>query len=191
LGPLMNARGMYLAGGTAVALRLGHRQSVDLDWFSPSPIDNPRGLAADIRAAGAPFTTLSVDRGTLHGEALGVRVSLLEYRYPPLHCPENLPGVDCQVASLDDLAAMKLVAIAQRGAKKDFVDVYALGIRQTLGEALAAYRAKYSVDDVARVLYSLTYFDDAELDPMPLMLWKVGWEEIKSEIRRRVAVASA
>ena len=77
LGPLTLQRGMYLAGGTAVALHLGHRRSVDLDWFSPTPLDDPMRLAQEIRAARISFDTTSTARGTLHGEVLGVRVSLL------------------------------------------------------------------------------------------------------------------
>ncbi len=45
LGPVLTARGYYLAGGTALALHLGHRRSVDLDWFTPEPLGDPLGLA--------------------------------------------------------------------------------------------------------------------------------------------------
>ena len=132
-------------------------------------------LAQEIRDDGVAFETDSLDRGTLHGRVFGVRVSLLEYRYPLLRTPTTCPELNCQLASLHDLAAMKLVAVAQPGSKKDFVDIYALATeRLSLDEMLEAYRQKYTLDDVARVLYSLTYFDDADHQPMPRMLWDIS-----------------
>ena len=80
LAPLLTSRQMYLAGGTSVALQLGHRRSVDLNWFSSQPIADPMALARDLRSADVPFETGSVDRGALHGQVLGVPVSLLVRR---------------------------------------------------------------------------------------------------------------
>lgn len=184
LAPLLTSRQIYLAGGTSVALQLGHRRSLDLDWFSSQPIADPMALARDLRSADVPFETGSVTRGTLHGQVLGVRVSLLEFRYPLLRPPLIWTDMNCQLASLIDLAAMKLVAIAQRGSKKDFLDIYALGRQQfSLAEMLQAYKQKYAVDDVARILCSLTYFDDAEQEPMPLLLGDFSWDDCKEAIR--------
>jgi hypothetical protein len=87
LAPLLTSRQIYLAGGTSVGLQLGHRRSFDLDWFSSQPIADPMALARDLKWADVPFETGSVARGTLHGEVLGVRVSLLEFRYPLLRPP--------------------------------------------------------------------------------------------------------
>ena len=193
LGRHMTAREFYLAGGTGVALRLGHRQSVDLDWFTGEWIQDPLRLAAEMRDEGLAFQTAQVDRGTLHGAISGVRVSLLEYRYPLLQPWDVWPECGCAVASLDDLASMKLSAIAQRGSRKDFVDLYALGLRHgSLAQMLELYGRRYSVEDIAHVLYSLSYFDDADREPMPSMLWEVDWESAKQAIQgwvRRIAGA--
>ena len=83
---------------------------------------------------------------------------------------------------------MKLAAVAQRGAKKDFVDVYAL-LRRTcsLPQMLRWYQEKFAVDDVAHVLFSLAYFDDAERERTPRLFWKVNWRTIKETIRRRLS----
>ena len=80
LGTYMTRRQFYLAGGTAVALRLGHRQSVHLDWFTGTQIVEPLRLAAQMQNEGLAFETAQVDRGSLHGAISGVRLSLLEYR---------------------------------------------------------------------------------------------------------------
>jgi hypothetical protein len=191
LAPLLTSRQIYLAGGTSVALQLGHRRSVDLDWFSVQPIGDPMALAHDLKSADIPFETGSVGRGTLHGQVLGVRVSLLEFRYPLLRPLLVWSDLNCRLASLLDLAAMKLVAIAQRGSKKVFFDIYALGLQQfSLSQMLEAYQEKYGVDDVARILCSLTYFEDAQQEPTPMLLGDFSWEDCKETIRGWVKRAS-
>src|SRR5205085_5249442 len=84
LAPIMVQREFYLAGGTSLALHLGHRRSVDLDWFTGARIDDPMRLAQEVRSEGAPFVTDFVERGTLYGSVFTVRASALEYRYPLL-----------------------------------------------------------------------------------------------------------
>jgi hypothetical protein len=113
-----------------------------------------------------------------------VRVSFLEYRYPLLRPLISWPEFECLIASPEDLACMKLSALAQRGSKKDFVDIYALGLRyQSLQDMLRLYQQKYSVKDTAHVLYSLAYFHDADKERMPRMLWETGWRTIKKTIQ--------
>jgi hypothetical protein len=184
LGPVADALGFYLGGGTAVALHLGHRQSLDLDWFTGRTIDDPLELAKDIQDRGVELHVGSAHRGTLHGTVRGVRASFLETRYPLLNSPIAWTEFGCSLAGLDDLAAMKLLAVSQRGSRKDFLDVYALcrhGV--SLGVMLECYRKKYSVDDIARILFSLCYFDDADPMPMPTMLLRITWEEVKDSLR--------
>jgi hypothetical protein len=184
VGPLLARRGFYLGGGTAVALHLGHRRSVDLDWFTTAALPDPLGLALYLREQGIAFVTGQVAPGTLHGSVRGVRRSFLEYRYPLLAALRRWRG-GSRIAARADLAAMKLAAVAQRGAKKDFVDVFALGSRSgSLRRMLRCYREKYAVEDLAHVLYSLAYFDDADRERMPRLLWDVNWRFVKETIRR-------
>lgn len=174
----------YLGGGTALAIYLGHRHSVDLDWFTGDRIIDPLRLAQDMRDEGISFVTGQIERGTLHGSVSSVRVSFLEYRYPLLRPLISWPEFECLIASLEDLVCMKLSALAQRGSKKDFVDIYALGLRyQSLQDMLRLYQQKYSVKDTAHVLYSLAYFHDADKERMPRMLWETGWRTIKKTIQ--------
>src|ERR1019366_3264836 len=89
-----------------------------------------------------------------------------------------------RIAARADLAAMKLSAVAQRGAKKDFADIYALGRRaDSLRQMLRWYKQKFAIEDIAHLLRSLAYFDDAESERLPRMLWPVRWREIKETIR--------
>jgi hypothetical protein len=177
--------GFYLAGGTALALHLGHRRSVDFDWFTQEPLPDPLVLAQHLRDAGIPFTTVSTERGTLHGTTAGVRVTFLEYRYPLLKPTVFRADLGCPLAALEDIACMKLSAVAQRGSRKDFIDIYALGQSGlTLEEMLDWYQRKYGVKDIAHVLYGLAYFDDAEREKAPYLVWKLEWEDVKSSIQR-------
>lgn len=184
IASLATRRGFYLGGGTALALHLGHRRSIDFDWFIQKQLGDPMLLAQHIRSRGIDFTTSKVEAGTLHGVLSGVRFNFLEYPYNLLSPLVKLKGFDCSVASLDDLACMKLSALAQRGSKKDFVDIYALALTHVpLPDILTLYKRKYGVEDISHVLYSLAYFDDADRERMPRMLWKTDWKTIKTAIR--------
>lgn len=185
LGPTVTDHGFYLGGGgTAIALQLGHRRSIDFDWFTSERFDDSMRWAQTLREAGVDFTTSSIDRGTLHGTVDGVRVSFLEYRYALLQPLIRWPSYHMDIAALDDLACMKLSAIAQWGAKKDFIDLYGLvRAHRPLPALITRYQQKYSTDDIAHLLYALAYFDDAESERMPVMLWDVDWATIKDEIQ--------
>jgi hypothetical protein len=184
LGPILMKQDFYLGGGTTLAIYLGHRHSVDLDWFTGGGISDPMLLAQDIRDKGIPFVTGQIEHGTLHGTISGVRGSFLEYKYPLLKPLIPWQKITCQMASLEDLACMKLSALTQRGSKKDFVDIYALGLRHfSLKEMLHLYQKKYSVEDIGHVLFGLCYFDDADRERLPKMFWDIDWRIVKKTIQ--------
>jgi hypothetical protein len=185
LGPTVSEKGFYLAGGTALALHLGHRRSMDLDWFTAASMAEPLYLAQHLRDHGIPFVTAQVAPGTLHGSVRGIRVSFFEYRYPLLRPLRSWRPGQSRLASRPDLAAMKLAAIAQRGAKKDFVDIFALGSRSlSLRQMLLWYQEKYSVSEIGHLLYSLAYFDEADRERSPRLFWRVSWQTMKQTIRQ-------
>ncbi len=187
-GKSIAERGFYLAGGTALSIYFGHRASKDLHWFLPGSMGDALMLADSLRSAGLSLTVTQTGPGTLHGTMSGVRVSFLEFRYPLLRSLTAWTEGRCALASLDDLACMKLSAIAQRGDRKDFCDLYFLGTRhRPLQEMLELYRRKFGVRDVAPVLYGLVYFDEAEEERMPRMLSKVSWSRMKKTIEGWVA----
>ena len=181
LGPFMTANSLYLAGGTALALYYGHRQSVDLDWFSQNELGDVMILASRMQSA-FPYEISQAARGTLHGQSGDVLVTVLEYKYPLLQPLYLWEEADCWLASLDDLACMKLSAIAQRGSRKDFLDLYHLVKRyKPLAELLALYQKKYGLSDVAPVLYGLAYFAEADEEPQPLQSAD-DWKTVKKAI---------
>ena len=177
---LLAGQDFYLAGGTALAIYYAHRRSADLDWFTSQPINDPLRLAQSLQGTGM---ALNIDRtapGTLHAHIGAVRLSFFEFHYPLLQHVNRWPETGCDLASLDDLACMKLSAIAQRGSKKDFFDIHALITRhRPLAEMLPLYRQKFGVPDISPVLYGLAYFDDADEEPDPTLLWDIQWREVK------------
>jgi len=184
LGPLASSRGFYLGGGTAVALHLGHRRSVDFDWFVHAKLDDPLVLAEQLRQSGLSVEKVQVAPGTLHALIKDVRVSFFEYPYPEIGDQSIWPEYSLGLASLDDLACMKLAAIAQRGSRKDFIDLHAIALQhRPLRDTLSLYQRKYSTNDIAHVLVGLTYFDDAEEEPSPDMLCDTPWDEVKRQFQ--------
>lgn len=184
-GRFATDRRFYLAGGTAVALHLGHRESVDFDFFAADPTAEGPTLRDQLAAALPDLLTTDVSPGTFNGVAAGVKLSFCRYRYPLLDTAELWEAYAVHVASLRDLSAMKLSAIAQRGHKKDFIDLHALlASGLSLPEMLDWYRQRYAVSDVMPVRIGLAYFDDAEEQPIPTMHTEVDWTRIKADIRR-------
>jgi predicted nucleotidyltransferase component of viral defense system len=172
----------YLAGGTALALLEGHRVSADLDLFSPS-FDDPEAVQVTLENTGLDAVTTSISKRTLYVQVQGTVVSFFGYSYPlvaPLLRPDDslLPLV-----SREDIAAMKLAAIASRGSRKDFVDLWLLTSRHwPIADCLELYRRKYAARDIGHVVRSLTYFDDADDEPPLRLLIEVDWEEIKRDL---------
>lgn len=185
LGPVAEEFGFYLAGGTAVALRLGHRRSEDFDWFAPDPKVVPELLLPELADRGLAATPVQTSTGTLHCLINDIRVTFLRYRYSMLEDPEQWPAYGCRIASLADLMCMKLSAVSQRGSRKDFVDIFTVLQRgASLTEAIQDYRRKFGVQDATPVIYGLAYFDDAEKQPMPKMLIATTWAQMKAAIQR-------
>jgi len=186
-GPWLTDQGFRLAGGTALALVYGHRRSVDFDWFTTESLADPMRLAEALRRAEIDLEVAEVGKGTLHGRVEGVRVTLLEFRYPLLAEPIAWPEKKLALLSLDDVACMKLSAIAQRGSRKDFVDLFVLlQEHRPLDVLLRLYQEKFEVGEIGHVLYALSYFDDAERERMPTMLWPVDWSQVRGTIEREV-----
>lgn len=169
----------YLAGGTACALQLGHRVSIDLDFFTPKEFD-AKAIIHPLQGVGN-FELEQESWGTILGYFEEVRFSLFIYQYPLLFSPKPFVGI--QLADLRDIGAMKIDAISSRGIKRDFIDLYFLcqkGI--SLKEMLAFYDRKYGKLSSNRIHIqkSLVYFVDAEASPEPKMLKNVDWEKMKT-----------
>jgi hypothetical protein len=172
--------GFYLAGGTALAIQLGHRLSIDLDWFSAN--DFSRNTLREMLSRAGHFELTEEEEGTMHGLLDDVRMSFLRYPYPLLFPLVEFEG--SRLADERDIAAMKLDAVSSRGSKKDFIDIYFLLEKYPLSDLLEIFEKKYAAIKFNRIhiLKSLSYFEDAESEPTPIMLKSVSWEEVKKKI---------
>lgn len=167
----------YLAGGTALALALGHRLSEDLDFFSPEHFDD-ESLLQQLQIV-PDFALLAKAPFTLHATIGETKVSFLGYAYPLLFPTHRF--LDVSVADPRDISCMKVSAIGGRGARRDFIDLYVAAQRYGLKEILRLFSQKYTRTHASRIhfLKSLVYFEDAEKDPMPHMLQPLAWEEVR------------
>jgi Nucleotidyl transferase AbiEii toxin, Type IV TA system len=167
----------YLGGGTAIALHIGHRQSVDLDWFTQSKFDEKVWqMKWETRWN---FNMQLRDWQTLVGEIAGVKTSLYFYKYPLIGDLVTHHGL--QIASIKDLAAMKLDAVISRGTKRDFIDLYFLAKEYGPELMLDFYDEKYGNLGERELLIrkALVYFKEADEDEMPKMLLPIEWKEVK------------
>jgi Nucleotidyl transferase AbiEii toxin, Type IV TA system len=174
--------GFYLAGGTGLALQYGHRRSVDLDFFSSAAFNEDLLLS---KAQSLPgFSVIGKAEQTLHVQIRGVKVSFLGYAYPVLFPFGTFLGA--HVADPRDIACMKISAIASRGTKRDFVDLYWSARRYGLDQLLRWFKEKFAQANYnpVHVLKSLTYFQEAEKDPLPDMLVTLSWKEVKEFFKR-------
>jgi len=184
IGDTLLARDFYLTGGTALALQLGHRQSIDLDWFSEQDFLNEK--IKKILALLGNFKLLSEEKGTIHGTLNEIRVSFFYYNYSLLFPLIKFGGI--KLADERDIAAMKIDAISSRGNKKDFMDIYFLLEKYSLTELIDFFEKKYKDIEYNKlhIFKSLVYFNDAENEPMPIMIKKAEWKTVKEKIKAEV-----
>ena len=174
---------LRLVGGTALALQIGHRSSVDLDFFGELTLDWIE-LNGALRTAGK--VTVIKQTQNMHIFSInGIKVDFVNYPYPWLK--DAVSEDDIILADIDDIAPMKLSAVTNRGTKKDFIDIYHLLRRFSLEDILSLYEKKYSDGSPFLVLKSLTYFDDADEDEPPLMFDNTEWNDVKCLIRNEVS----
>ncbi len=174
---------LLLVWGTSLALQIGHRESVDIDLFGN--IDFDYHAVSELLVKLGDVTILQQSKNINVLSIDNVKVDFVNYRYPWLNNAriEN----NLRLASLEDIAAMKLNAIAGRGTKKDFIDLYFLLQTFTMKEMFDFYAKKFDDGNTFLVQKSLTYFVDAEKSIMPKMHVDVDWTEVKETIVRHVS----
>lgn len=175
-------KGFYLVGGTALALQLGHRTSIDIDLFSDFSFDTAyvlENLSADFG-----FTMFFSATNTLKGSINGVKIDILAHRYSQVSPPVILDKI--AMLSSEDIIAMKLNAISVSGQRvKDFIDIYYLLKSYSVSDMIGFYKKKYALFNEVNVLKSLVWFEDIDLSDWPVLLQdpELKWAEIMKKIR--------
>ncbi len=167
-----------LVGGTALALQLGHRVSVDIDLFTDQAFDVLP--ITEMLRDNFSIQSLETAKNIVRGEVGGIKLDIMAHRYPTIGVPVLMDGI--RMANLKDVAAMKLNAIANRGSKKDFWDYAELLHHFSRDEMLGFFAEKYSDENVWYVEKSLSYFADAEEEPDPRDLKNRIWEDVKKTV---------
>lgn len=178
--------GWTLAGGTGLALQLGHRRSDDLDFFRTDsfPTQDLHKLFKSF-----DYETLQEDATTLTVIVNRIKLSFFSVSDPFIYKAKLY--IYFSVADILDIALMKLVAISGRGSRKDFVDLYSIVRRgHNLQDLINLIPKKYNKGraNSYHILKSLIYFGDAEKEPLPAMLEPFNWEECKNFFIRQAHV---
>lgn len=168
----------YLVGGTSLALQIGHRNSIDLDFFGK--VDMADVTFSSFLSEIPDVVLLKKSKNILVYTMNGIKVDFVNYHYPWLEECKLAEGI--RLASRKDIGAMKLSAIAGRGSRKDFVDLYFLLKEYSLAQLIGFYKEKFRDGSEFLVLKSLSYFSDADAQSMPIMFQNVTWEDIKKTI---------
>lgn len=172
--------GFNLAGGTSLALYLGHRVSVDLDFFTPKPFDTKRLETFLCDKYG--FRTDFTEKNTLKGTINGIKIDCIAHQYDYL----EEPYIDSEIRlySLEDIVAMKLSAIVDNGSRlKDFVDIAFLSTRFSFYSMLKLYERKFPDSNLIRPMKSITYFEDVDFEENVIILnGKYDWKLIEERL---------
>ena len=177
----------YLAGGTGLALQAGHRTSVVLDFFTVQSKFNNSALLAKFDKK--TWVTKTNEESTIYGELLGAKVSFIAYSFFKPALPFLYFG-NVKILQAQDIAVMKVIAISQRGKKRDFFDLYwCCKNVQPLEKTILSLKTQYPMvaHDFHHILKSLTYFTDAQKDPLPKILFKANWPQIKKFFQKEVS----
>lgn len=168
-----------LVDGTALALQLGNRESIDLDMFSTADFSSNEVLSSLLNDYQIVVNNQLTQ--TLISTINHVKVDFIKFHYPfirPFVVIDNI-----RMASVEDIAAMKLDAVTGRGSKKDFYDLYFLLQQFSIDDLFSFYIEKYPHQTTFHVIRSLTYFEDAEIQPNPIVFDKtITWEVVKHKI---------
>ena len=173
---------LRLVGGTSLALQIGHRKSIDIDFFGEIEFDSlslPE-IFADFKNVNSIKRSKNINIFNIDN----VKVDFVNFSYPWLEDVVRYDSI--RLARIKDIAAMKLAAITGRGSRKDFVDLYFLLKKFSLKEIMEMYSAKYFDGSEYLVLKSLTYFEDAEKDANVEMIADVSWEQMKNTLLEKV-----
>ena len=179
----------YLAGGTSLALQIGHRKSIDLDLFTQNDFDN--NYLLEYLEPNFNFRLDFSATNTLKGSIANVKIDLISHKYPIVK--PILKNDNTFLYSTEDIAAMKLNAIAGNGTRsKDFIDIYFILKQFSLKELLNFYKIKYKTRNLLHIIKSLNYFEEINIQDWPELILESNLKlsDVKKEIEKEIQIFS-
>jgi len=177
-------QGFNLVGGTSLSLQIGHRISIDLDMFTTEFFDT-NDLKSKLEDDFPAFQVILESQNTLITNINDIKVDFIRFKYGfayPILFEDQI-----RLVNEKDIASMKLDAITGRGKKKDFFDLFFLLKRFSLSELLSLYQEKYQHSTIFHVVKSISYFEDADAEPDPIIIdKKVNWMKVKKTLAKEV-----
>jgi hypothetical protein len=179
LNALESLQHFGLVGGTNLALRFGHRISIDLDFFTSEKF-YPEKLVSDIEKNFRHFELLFQKNQTVVFDIEGVRVDFVQYPFKWFYDFEVMDGI--RFARIEDIIPMKIQGLENRKSKKDFWDIACLLQKFSVAELFEILKKKFPFVDTGHLVHSFTYFDEADLQPDPVALNEWTWDEVKNVV---------
>lgn len=176
----------YLVGGTALALKLGHRKSIDIDLFTNQTFDSKFIHEFLRNTYKQEYSNTAIFNNACMGVIKNVKIDMIRHNYPLI---KPIIGENTiRIAALEDIAAMKVNAVYGSGSRmKDFIDLYYLLEKFSLEQILDFYCNKYSSDSLSFAIRSLIYFEDADQDEWPEVTDNsLNWSTIKKKLQFQI-----
>ncbi|KKR15422.1 MAG: hypothetical protein UT42_C0002G0003 [Candidatus Falkowbacteria bacterium GW2011_GWA2_39_24] len=177
----------YLAGGTGLALQLGHRDSIDFDFFSPKPIDTVK-LYVEVKETfvGYKIKKIQEEKNTLT-VVLNQKIKISFFTYPYKLISPVVVDEYLRLASVSDIAAMKFSTIISRATNKDYIDIYyILQNGYDLSQLLQFAEKKFKDLERNLILKSLVYFVDVTKEPIRFITTPVAWQQVQTDLKKAV-----
>jgi hypothetical protein len=171
-----------LVGGTALALKIGHRKSLDMDLFTTTDFNSQE--IAEHLTSNYNVTRIQTIANGVFSLIDGVKLDLLAHKYPLIEDLETIEGI--RMVSLKDIGAMKLNAIYTNGTRlKDFVDMYTLLEHYSLQDLLQASEKKYPENSIAMVKHALIHHEDIDFTvPIDFIGEEIKWADIADRLKK-------
>lgn len=181
---LPSLKNFALGGGTNLALQIGHRFSIDLDFFTSTSYDNT-GVFKTITQKYPSAELIFEQNQTMMFHIEGVKVDFVLYPFEWLYSFKEIE--EARLINITDIIPMKLQALSNRFAKKDFWDIAFLLKRFSLEEIMKIFKTKFPQVDTGYIIHSLTYFETAEKEDDPINLVPINWNDIKEFLQKTVS----
>ena len=177
-------RDFFLVGGTALSLQIGHRISIDIDLFTTTPFDENKLLSHLETAKGLRLNYL--DNNTIKGQINGVQTDLIRHAYPLVR--DVVVAENVRLASIEDIAAMKLNAIIGNGTRlKDFVDIAFLSSHLSFEQMIYAYEKKYQTRNPVMILKAIAYHYDLNFkEPIQIITGVYQWKRVEQRLSQMI-----